>query len=104
MAEIGLVPTLASETRMALGCCGRMALGCCGRSILPSGWLIVTAFSGRPKWTWMRTKIGMAGRTNTPFDPRDFLANVGKGKTILEFGKGDVIFSQGDAANTIFYI
>jgi CRP/FNR family transcriptional regulator, cyclic AMP receptor protein len=53
----------------------------------------------------MRTKIGMAGRTtNTPFDPRDFLANVGEGKTILEFGKGDVIFSQGDEANTIFYI
>ncbi|MGT2504669.1 hypothetical protein ACVOMS_35290 (plasmid) [Bradyrhizobium guangxiense] len=46
----------------------------------------------------------MAGRTNTPFDPRDFLANVGEGKTILEFGKGDVIFSQGDEANTIFYI
>ena len=52
----------------------------------------------------MRTKIGMAGRTNRPFDPKDFLANVGEGKTILEFGKGDVIFSQGDEANTIFYI
>lgn len=52
----------------------------------------------------MRAKIGMAGRTNTPFDPRDFLANVGEGKTILEFAKGDVVFSQGDEANTIFYI
>lgn len=52
----------------------------------------------------MRTEIGMAGRINKPFDPRDFLANVGEGKTILEFGKGDVIFSQGDEANTIFYI
>ena len=46
----------------------------------------------------------MAGRTNTPFDPRDFLANVGGGKTILEFAKGEVIFSQGDEAKTIFYI
>jgi CRP/FNR family transcriptional regulator, cyclic AMP receptor protein len=52
----------------------------------------------------MRTEIGMAGRINKPFDPRDFLATVGEGKTILEFGKGDVIFSQGDEANTIFYI
>lgn len=41
----------------------------------------------------MRAKIGMPGRTNTPFDPRDFLANVGEGKTILEIGKGDVVFS-----------
>jgi len=46
----------------------------------------------------------MAGRSNRPFDPKDFLANVGEGKTILEFGKADVIFSQGDEANTIFYI
>jgi len=46
----------------------------------------------------------MAGRTNTPFDPQDFLANVGEGKTILEFAKGDVVFSQGDEASTIFYI
>ena len=46
----------------------------------------------------------MAGKINPPFDPKEFLANVGEGKTILEFGKGDVIFAQGDEANTIFYI
>src|SRR6478609_7642420 len=46
----------------------------------------------------------MAGKTNPPFDPKEFLANLGEGKTILEFGKGDVIFAQGDEANTIFYI
>src|SRR6188472_2611500 len=46
----------------------------------------------------------MAGKTNPPFDPKEFLANVGEGKTILEFGKGDVIFAQGDEAKTIFYI
>jgi CRP/FNR family transcriptional regulator, cyclic AMP receptor protein len=46
----------------------------------------------------------MAGKTNPPFDPKEFLANVGGGKTILEFGKGDVIFAQGDEASTIFYI
>ena len=38
------------------------------------------------------------------FDPKVFLANVGDGKTILEFGKGQVVFAQGDAADTVFYI
>jgi CRP-like cAMP-binding protein len=97
MAEIGLVPTLASPRR-------EMALRMNVAKGLSVRGLLAPPLGGRPKWTWMRTKIGMAGRTNTPFDPRDFLANVGKGKTILEFGKGDVIFSQGDEANTIFYI
>jgi CRP/FNR family transcriptional regulator, cyclic AMP receptor protein len=38
------------------------------------------------------------------FDPKEFLAKLGEGKTILEFRKGDVVFTQGDAADTIFYI
>ena len=38
------------------------------------------------------------------FDPKEFLAKVGEGKTILEFRKGAVVFTQGDAADTIFYI
>jgi CRP/FNR family transcriptional regulator, cyclic AMP receptor protein len=39
-----------------------------------------------------------------PFDPKTFLAIVGEGKTILEFHKDQVVFAQGDAANTVFYI
>ena len=38
------------------------------------------------------------------FDPKEFLAKVGEGKTILEFSKDDVVFAQGDVANTVFYI
>jgi CRP/FNR family transcriptional regulator, cyclic AMP receptor protein len=38
------------------------------------------------------------------FDPRLFLARVGEGKTILKFDKNQVVFSQGDAADTVFYI
>ena len=44
---------------------------------------------------------------NTPqaaFDPKAFLAIVGDGKTILEFKKEQIVFAQGDAADTIFYI
>ena len=39
-----------------------------------------------------------------PFDPKTFLAIVGEGKTILEFRKEQVVFAQGDAADTVFYI
>jgi CRP-like cAMP-binding protein len=38
------------------------------------------------------------------FDPKLFLARVGEGKTILKFDKNQVVFSQGDAADTVFYI
>jgi CRP/FNR family cyclic AMP-dependent transcriptional regulator len=46
----------------------------------------------------------MPDNTNQAFDPKDFLAKVGEGKTILEFHKGQVVFAQGDAADTIYYI
>jgi len=39
-----------------------------------------------------------------PFNPATFLAKVGKGKTNLRPGKLDVLFSQGDAADAVFYI
>jgi CRP/FNR family cyclic AMP-dependent transcriptional regulator len=38
------------------------------------------------------------------FDPKAFLAKVGAGKTILEYRKNQVIFAQGEVANSVFYI
>jgi CRP/FNR family cyclic AMP-dependent transcriptional regulator len=38
------------------------------------------------------------------FDPKRFLAGVGEGKAILKFGENQVVFAQGDAADTVFYI
>src|ERR1700730_5300960 len=38
------------------------------------------------------------------FDPKLFLAKVGEGKTILKFDRNQVVFAQGDAADTVFYI
>jgi CRP/FNR family transcriptional regulator, cyclic AMP receptor protein len=38
------------------------------------------------------------------FDPQAFLAEVGEGKTVLAFHKNETVFSQGDAADTVFYI
>jgi CRP/FNR family cyclic AMP-dependent transcriptional regulator len=38
------------------------------------------------------------------FDPKIFLAKVGEGKTVVEFQKNQSVFSQGDVADTVFYI
>ena len=38
------------------------------------------------------------------FDAQAFLAKVGEGKTVLAFHKNETVFSQGDAADAIFYI
>jgi CRP/FNR family transcriptional regulator, cyclic AMP receptor protein len=38
------------------------------------------------------------------FDPQAFLAKVGDGKTVSTFHKNETVFSQGDSADTVFYI
>jgi CRP-like cAMP-binding protein len=44
-------------------------------------------------------------RTRTPlFNPHTFLSEVGRGKTILPSPNKHTIFSQGDAADAVFYI
>ena len=40
----------------------------------------------------------------TAFSPKVFLANVGPGKTNLKFGDDQIVFTQGDAADAVFYI
>jgi CRP-like cAMP-binding protein len=39
-----------------------------------------------------------------PFDPKIFLAKVGAGRNITDYRKGQMVFSQGDPADAIFYI
>ena len=46
----------------------------------------------------------MARTQSLPFDPQTFLAKVGSGKTSLTSPKKHTIFSQGDAAEAVFYI
>ncbi len=38
------------------------------------------------------------------FDPKVFLASIGRGRRILEFGKKRAIFTQGETANAVFYL
>jgi Cyclic nucleotide-binding domain len=38
------------------------------------------------------------------FDPRAFLSKVGRGRTIAKYRKNKIIFSQGEAADSVFFI
>ena len=46
----------------------------------------------------------MRKRVKGSFDPKIFLANVGEGKTISKYRKDQVVFSQGQVADAVFYI
>ena len=46
----------------------------------------------------------MARKPTSSFDPKSFLATVGGGKTLLKCRKNQILFSQGDAADSVFYI
>ena len=46
----------------------------------------------------------MTPKAKPLFDPKSFLAKVGEGKTIAEYSKSQMVFSQGDPANAVFYI
>ncbi len=46
----------------------------------------------------------MAAKRRPSFDPKSFLAKVGEGRSIERYGKDQVVFSQGDPADAVFYI
>ena len=46
----------------------------------------------------------MKSKGKLPFDPKTFLAKAGGGKTIANYHKKQTVFSQGDIADTLFYI
>jgi CRP/FNR family cyclic AMP-dependent transcriptional regulator len=46
----------------------------------------------------------MATKRKLPFDPKSFLAKVGEGRTISKYRKDQVVFSQGELAEAVFYI
>lgn len=46
----------------------------------------------------------MAVKTGEPFDPRAFLAKVGAGRSISKYRKNQVVFSQGEPADAVFYV
>jgi len=45
-----------------------------------------------------------APANDVPFDPNTFLAKVGEGRSIVDYRKNQVVFSQGDKADAVFYL
>jgi CRP/FNR family transcriptional regulator, cyclic AMP receptor protein len=48
--------------------------------------------------------LAVAKTSKSKFDPEAFLAKADGGVTISKYGKGQVVFSQGDPADCVFYI
>jgi CRP-like cAMP-binding protein len=46
----------------------------------------------------------MAVKAGPSFDPKAFLAKVGEGRSIGNYGKDAVVYSQGEPADAVFYI
>lgn len=46
----------------------------------------------------------MPAKKECDFDPRKFLATIGAGRKVVAFPKKQTIFTQGDAADAVFYI
>jgi CRP/FNR family cyclic AMP-dependent transcriptional regulator len=43
-------------------------------------------------------------KRHSAFDPQAVLSGVGTGRTLMKFVAGESIFTQGDAANAVFYL
>ena len=46
----------------------------------------------------------MKRKANPPFDPKAFLAKANGGRTISQYRKNQIVFSQGKLADSVFYI
>jgi len=46
----------------------------------------------------------MKRKGQPPFDPKAFLAKANGGRTISQYRKNQIVFSQGDLADSVFYI
>src|SRR6202045_3978989 len=46
----------------------------------------------------------MATKRRSSFDTKAFLAKVGEGRSIDRYRKDQIVFSQGDPADAVFYV
>jgi CRP/FNR family transcriptional regulator, cyclic AMP receptor protein len=46
----------------------------------------------------------MEPSTLAPFDPKVFLGKVGEGRTLAAYKRDQVVFSQGDAADSLYFV
>ena len=46
----------------------------------------------------------MPPKHKVAFDPKAFLGKVGEGRRVVKHRKGEIVFSQGEAADSVFYL
>src|SRR3984957_12320270 len=49
-------------------------------------------------------EISVAKKSKLSCDPKKFLGKVGEGKAIAKYQKDQIVFSQGDTADAVFYV
>jgi CRP-like cAMP-binding protein len=51
-----------------------------------------------------KSRAGSSRKGLAAFDPKNFLGKMGEGKAVSSYKRGQIVFSQGDAADAVFYI
>jgi CRP/FNR family cyclic AMP-dependent transcriptional regulator len=51
-----------------------------------------------------KSRAGSSRKGRASFDPKTFLARVGDGRSLAKYRKGQIVFSQGEAGDAVFYI
>jgi CRP/FNR family cyclic AMP-dependent transcriptional regulator len=74
------------------------------RSGTPQKPFLNTAHQGSQVPSNLRGRARVRSKKIPPFDPKVFLSQAGLGRTIVDLKKGQIVFSQGDRADAIFYI
>jgi len=78
------------------------------RSAVKDDGFDVPGLANVPKREWRRSSEGIPFMTSKgkkkPFDPKAFLASIGKGRTISKYRMDQIVFSQGDPADSVFFI
>jgi CRP/FNR family cyclic AMP-dependent transcriptional regulator len=46
----------------------------------------------------------MKRKKKVPFDPKVFLAKVNGGRTVTDYRKNQIVFTQGEPSDSVFYI
>jgi CRP/FNR family cyclic AMP-dependent transcriptional regulator len=52
----------------------------------------------------MKSRVGLKSKNKSVFDVQEFLDSAGVARTILEYPLGEVVYSQGDSCEHVFYI
>ena len=60
--------------------------------------------SSRTALASRKSRAASSRKGKTSFDPKTFLARVGDGRSLAKYRKGQIVFSQGEIGDAVFYI